>query len=91
MNVQIRKERVEDRTHIYDINKFSFGREDESKLINRLRQSNCLALSLVATINGSEPVAHIAFRFDALDLSANTSRTEECQRFAINLICAQFI
>ncbi len=62
MNVQIRKERVEDQTHVYNINKCSFGREDESRLINRLRQSNCLALSLIATVNGSEPVAHIAFR-----------------------------
>jgi predicted N-acetyltransferase YhbS len=85
MNVEIRKERVEDQTDIYNINKCAFGREDESKLINRLRQTNCLALSLIARMNGSAPVAHIAFRFHALDLSANTPRTEQYSPFAINV------
>jgi len=60
MDVQIRKETSDDVTDVYNIIKLSFGRDNESKLVNRLRQTNCLTLSLIASIDGKS-VGHIAF------------------------------
>jgi len=56
----IREETPEDYSSIFEINKQAFGQELESKLIDALRKSGALLLSLVAELDG-EIVAHIAY------------------------------
>jgi len=56
----IRPEQPEDIESIRNINKEAFGRENESKLVDKLRSRGVLTISLVAVQDG-EVVGHIAF------------------------------
>ena len=58
----IRTETIHDFKAIYDINQKAFGQNDESELINKLRQSDAFipGLSLVAQ-KGEKLVGHILF------------------------------
>ena len=62
MEVEIREEVVSDFPDVYDLNKASFGQENEPKLVELLRKSNAFIpeLSLVATMN-NKIVGHILF------------------------------
>lgn len=62
MKVNIRPEERSDVSAIYEINKLAFGREDESRLIDLLREGDSFipALSLLAEVDG-QPVGHILF------------------------------
>lgn len=53
MNIEIRKEEENDYSDVYDLNKMAFGQDNESKLIDLLRNSSAFIpdLSLVATID----------------------------------------
>lgn len=68
MNVEIRQETDRDIEEVYNINMFAFGRENESKLINRLRvgPSFISELSLVA-ISNDKLIGHILFTKIELD------------------------
>lgn len=59
-NVSIRHELAGDRPAIRHINTEAFGREDEANLVDRLRKTDAVALSLVAETR-LEPVGHILF------------------------------
>ena len=56
----IRSETPEDADSIYYVNEQAFGQENESKLIEKLRNHGVLTISLVAIQDG-EIVGHIAF------------------------------
>jgi len=60
--IEIRAEKEEDRPAIYEVNKLAFGQEDESRLVDALRESNDFIydLSLVAVKEG-KIVGHILF------------------------------
>jgi putative acetyltransferase len=62
MDILIRKEEKKDLKEIYEINRLSFGQENESKLIDKIRAgSNFIPdLSLVA-VSGNRIVGHILF------------------------------
>ncbi|UCG71217.1 MAG: N-acetyltransferase [Thermoplasmata archaeon] len=61
-NVKIRQEQKSDHQKVYDINKQAFNQENESKLIEKIRNGENFVpeLSLVAELNG-EIVGHILF------------------------------
>ena len=46
--LSIRKENSEDLPSIYAVNKLAFNRDDEARLVNKLRENNAVTLSLVA-------------------------------------------
>lgn len=56
----IRPEKPEDIESIRNINRQAFGQENESKLVDKLRNRGVLTISLVA-VRDSEVVGHIAF------------------------------
>lgn len=56
----IRPEKPEDIELIRNIYEQAFGQENESKLVDKLRNRGALTISLVA-VRGSEVVGHIAF------------------------------
>ena len=56
----IRPEKPEDRDAIYSVNEQAFGQDNESKLIDTLRNHGALTISLVA-IQDNEIIGHIAF------------------------------
>ena len=56
----IRPEQPEDIESIRNINKEAFRRENESKLVDKLRNRGVLTISLVA-VRDKEVVGHIAF------------------------------
>ncbi|MBU2009665.1 MAG: N-acetyltransferase [Chloroflexi bacterium] len=56
----IRPEAPEDISAIHHVNKQVFGRENEAKLVDKLRNRGVLTISLVA-VQDSEIVGHIAF------------------------------
>ena len=56
----IRPEAPEDVSAIHHVNKQAFGRENEAKLVDKLRNRGVLTISLVAVQDG-EIVGHIAF------------------------------
>jgi putative acetyltransferase len=58
--IKIRRETPEDIKPIYNLNVKAFGQTLEADLVNRLRASNALSLSLVA-IEDDKVVGHIAF------------------------------
>ncbi len=58
--IKIRFEEPRDIPEIYRVNRLAFGRTGEADLVNSLRNSNALALSLVAE-NVGAIVGHIAF------------------------------
>ena len=58
--LSIRLEKPEDIRLIYELNQLAFGRTNESKLVDALRNIGALSYSLVA-FNNSELVAHLAF------------------------------
>ena len=60
MNVCIRNEEPKDIDTIYELNASAFESNEEAVLVNRLRGSGSLTLSLVAEVNG-HIVGHIAF------------------------------
>lgn len=60
MQYLIRPELPSDLEAIRRINAAAFGRDAESQLVDELRRSNSLALSLVAIVDG-EIVGHVAF------------------------------
>jgi putative acetyltransferase len=60
MKLTIRPEEPRDRAAVYQVNVQAYGREDEAKLVEELRDGNHARLSLVADAGG-EIVAHIMF------------------------------
>ena len=56
----IRREAPQDVSAIHHVNKQAFGRENEAKLVDKLRNRGVLTISLVA-LQDSEIVGHIAF------------------------------
>jgi len=58
--VIVREERPEDVIHIRHVNDEAFGREQESELVEKLRDHGMLPISLVAILD-NEVVGHIAF------------------------------
>ena len=56
----IRLEKPEDMESIRNTNKEAFRRENESKLVDKLRNRGVLVISLIA-VQGGEVVGHIAF------------------------------
>ncbi len=68
---QIRTEQSADILAIYRINKEAFGGEAEADLVDRLRATGSLILSLVA-IEDRELVGHIAFSPVRIDSTAGT-------------------
>jgi putative acetyltransferase len=58
--ITIRKEQPTDIEAIYQVNHLTFGQLVEPELVNRLRQSGGLSLSLVAVVN-EQIVGHLAF------------------------------
>jgi len=62
MNLKIREENKDDIKEIYEINTLAFGRENEAKLVDLLRDGDTFVpeLSLVATID-NKIVGHILF------------------------------
>jgi putative acetyltransferase len=66
MPIYVRKERTADLAATRNINNLAFGREEEGRIADNLRESNSLTLSLVAVYRpepGGQPetVGHIAF------------------------------
>lgn len=59
-SIVIRAERPSDELAIRRVNELAFAQPDEADLVDRLRQSGCDALSLVAE-DGGEVVGHILF------------------------------
>ena len=70
MYVIIRPERRQDKQRIRQINVEAFGSEAESNLIEVLRNSGILLISLIAEVNG-EVIGHILF--SPVDLRGNKS------------------
>ena len=60
MNAIIRAESPEDRTAIWQVNRLAFGREDEPRLVDELRDEGYARVSLVAELAG-QIVAHVLF------------------------------
>jgi putative acetyltransferase len=60
MNPVIRAERREDRAAIWQVNQLAFGRDDEARLVDALREEGYARLSLVADESG-QVVGHILF------------------------------
>ncbi len=62
MEIRIRKEKINDYSDVYTINKLAFGEEEEAKLVEMLRHSSAFVpeLSLVAIIDNNI-VGHILF------------------------------
>lgn len=60
--LEIRAEKKEDQPAIYEVNKLAFGQEDESRLVDALRESDdfIYELSLVA-VKEEKVVGHILF------------------------------
>lgn len=58
--MHVRAERPDDRKSIYDINAAAFGREDEAKLVDALREHALPFLSMVAE-NDGVILGHIVF------------------------------
>lgn len=58
--ITIRSERPEDKDAVYAVNRAAFGREDEARLVDTMRQAGDLSLSLVALVAG-RIVGHVAF------------------------------
>ncbi len=61
MAIRVRREREGDVRNIYNINRLAFGREDEGRLVDRLRSEVRPFISLVAEDGGEEAVGHILF------------------------------
>lgn len=59
--VRVRRETTGDIRDIYDINLLAFGREDEGRLVDRLRNEVSPFISLVAQDGGGALVGHILF------------------------------
>ena len=92
MTIIIRQEMASDHEKVYEINRLAFNQEDESKLIERIRESNnhVPELSLVAEIDDNI-IGHILFSkitiigdstYESLAL-APIAVTPECQRKGI--------
>ncbi len=62
MKILIRPEQADDVEQIYQVNKLAFAQEDESKLVDKLRQASSFipSLSLVATMD-EKVVGYILF------------------------------
>lgn len=61
VTVRVRREREGDIKDIYDINFLAFGREDEGRLVERLRNEVSPFISLVAEDEEGLPAGHILF------------------------------
>lgn len=59
--VEIRLETAEDLSAIFDVNQAAFGRENEARLVDSLREAGALTISLVAALSSGEIIGHIAF------------------------------
>jgi putative acetyltransferase len=76
MKVHIRRERPSDFDAIRLINNLAFGRDEEGRLVDNLRQNNKLIISLVAVRERAEAgqhqeiIGHIAFSPATLDPQA---------------------
>jgi len=57
---RIRLETASDREAVFRVNALAFGREDEARLVDALREGGRVALSLVAEVDG-EVVGHVLF------------------------------
>ena len=60
MDVTIRNEMAGDRDAIHRVNETAFETDGEAELVDRLRASGALTVSLIA-VDGDEVVGHIAF------------------------------
>jgi putative acetyltransferase len=60
MNPFIRRECPDDRAAIWQVNQLAFGREDEARLVDELRDGGYVRVSLVAKLGG-HIVGHILF------------------------------
>ena len=62
MDILIRKEEKKDYNDIFDVNKLAFGQEEESKLVDKIRNGNNFIpdLSLVAE-KDEKIIGHILF------------------------------
>ncbi|MGH3090178.1 MAG: GNAT family N-acetyltransferase [Rubrobacteraceae bacterium] len=58
--MNIRPERPGDEAAIHEVNRLAFGRDDEAKLVEALRDGGFVRLSLVADADG-EVVGHVLF------------------------------
>jgi putative acetyltransferase len=64
--IQIRDERPGDEGAIRDVNRRAFGGDQESRIVDALRENGAVLLSLVATLNG-HVVGHILYSPASLD------------------------
>jgi putative acetyltransferase len=60
MNQILRTERPADQANVYEVNRLTFGREDEARLVDALRAGGYVRLSLVAECDG-RIVGHLLF------------------------------
>lgn len=71
--MMIRPENPEDRSAIDRVHQLAFGRPDEARLVNQLRDSGCLSVSLVVEVEG-EVIGHIAFSSMIFDETPTLTR-----------------
>ena len=60
MDLIVRPEALEDISAIYQVNQLAFDRENEARLVDKLRKEDAVILSLVAVLDG-KIVGHILF------------------------------
>ena len=73
MNVEIREEREGDAPGIRSVEELAFGEQDEAKVVDMLRASDRVVLSLVA-VDGGEVVGHVLFSPVTVESSPPDSR-----------------
>jgi putative acetyltransferase len=71
LSVTVREETSEDLEAIHEVNRQAFGRDDEARLVDALRNSGYARLSLVAEESGCV-VGHILFSDLPIDTQAGT-------------------
>ncbi|MDE2838729.1 MAG: N-acetyltransferase [Chloroflexota bacterium] len=73
LNVEIREEREGDAPGIRNVEQRAFGEEDEAKIVDMLRASDSVVLSLVA-VDGGEVVGHVLFSPVTVESSPEDAR-----------------
>jgi putative acetyltransferase len=71
--VSFREERPHDAQAIHELNRLTFGQDDEAQIVDRLRAEGAVISSLVAVEEG-RVVGHILFSRVAIESDAGTAR-----------------